>query len=374
MSEELSIRYPRRILLRRAMKTVGRLVSTILTRSQVTGLENYPKRGPLIMVGNHAAFMEVAMMALHAPYPAELMGAGDIPLDPRYHWLADMYGFIRIRRGSMDREGLNLALDILKQDGVLGLFPEGGTWETTLRQARTGVAWLSSKANAPVLPIGFWGIEGALTRIGQLKRPRVNMNIGRLIPPIRVDVPGKTRKQALAEGANLIMERITDLIPEDERRTVAQNYVGETFDFQMIATHADGTPLEIPAAHDIVHKQSLSKFFHRPVLMDVFIRNLRMPVRVLNRIKEKHSPAAIAEAAQMILDYLHTNPYFFDYRFGPDKGAEMESGIRELRDVARWLADQFPGVRLQLRPIRRYTLIDTMQEVVEEEPPAVPEI
>ncbi|NOG52109.1 MAG: 1-acyl-sn-glycerol-3-phosphate acyltransferase [Chloroflexi bacterium] len=161
-----------------------------------------PPKGPLILVGNHIAIIEVGMMMTYTPYPLEVMAAGDIPLDPRYRWMADLWGFIPIKRGSMDRGGMNMALDVLEQGGVVGLFPEGGIWETTIRQARQGVAWLSSKANAPIVPIGFGGIEGALTKMLRFERPRMTMNIGQPIPPIRTDVPGRARKDVLQEGAD----------------------------------------------------------------------------------------------------------------------------------------------------------------------------
>lgn len=374
MSETLSIQYPRRVFLRRILKLAGRVAGAVLARPNIKGLENLPANGPLIIVGNHAAFVEVAMMGAYTPYPLEMMGAGDIPLDPRYAWLADLYGFIRIKRGSMDREGLTLALDVLKQNGVVGLFPEGGIWENTLRQARTGVAWLSSKANAPIIPIGFWGIEGALTKLVRLKRPRINMRVGKLIPPIDVNLPGVSRKQALNQGANLIMERITELIPEDERRIRKQTYVGEDFDFKLIVTQPDGSQYPVPEELNIKDKRGLSKFYHRPVMLDVFTRNLRLPVMALNQIDRAHEPIEIASAVQAILDYLATNPYFFEYRFGQEEGEAMERGLVQLRDTARWLAEHKPAYTLQVKPIRRYTLIDTQEEVIEEAPPPIPEI
>ncbi|MCB9455632.1 MAG: 1-acyl-sn-glycerol-3-phosphate acyltransferase [Anaerolineaceae bacterium] len=173
---------------------VGRALLGLLTRTTVAGRENLPEKGPLILVGNHNALMEAALMVLHSPYQIELLGAGDIPFDPRYAWAIERYGYIPIRRGEMDRLALNKALGVLKQ-GVIGMFPEGGIWEAAFKRARTGVSWLSSQANAPIIPIGFGGIDGALGATMKLRRPRMLMNIGHVIPPIPAEIEGSPAKK-----------------------------------------------------------------------------------------------------------------------------------------------------------------------------------
>lgn len=362
------MQYPRRVFVRNMVRLAGRMIGALAARPQVIGEENLPPKGPLILVGNHIAVIEVGMMMTYTPYPLEVMAAGDIPLDPRYKWMADLWGIIPIKRGSMDRDGMNMALDVLEQGGVVGLFPEGGIWETTLRQARQGVAWLSSKANAPIVPIGFGGIEGALAQMMKFKRPRMTMNIGRMIPPIRADLPGISRKDALQEGADMVMERIAELIPEDERRIRSLPYIGETFNFKMELRAADGTLLPIPNDIDIVDKRGLSKLFHRPVMMDVFNRNLKLPVKPLVYLRRPSPPAAIYEAVRSILGYLDTNKYFFHYRFGHDDGEAMMRGLKQLADASSWMAEHYPSSTLRLRPIRRYVLKDTNEEVEEDAP------
>lgn len=372
--KEPRLRYPRRQMLRGMLRLFGRAMGALAMRTQITGRENLPLKGPLILVGNHIAIVEVGMMATYTPYPLEIMAAGDIPLDPRYGWMASLWGIIPIKRGSMDRDGMNKALDVLNQGGVVGLFPEGGIWETTLRQARQGVAWLSNKGQAPIVPIGFGGIEGALAQITRFRRPRLTMNIGKLIPPVRVDVPGRSRKELLQEGADYIMDRITELIPEDERRIRSQPYIGETFDFKWELSTPGGVQIAIPGDVDIVDKHGLSKLFHRPVMMDVFNRNLKLPVKPLVRLRRAHSPLEIAASARVILAWLVNNPYFFHYRFGQEEGEAMMKGLSQLEQSAQWLGEHYPNSLLRLKPIRRYILLDTNEEVVEDAPPEMQEM
>lgn len=336
----------------------------VFTRTSVTGRDHLPRTGPLILVGNHVAFIEVLLMMLHVPYLVEFMGGDDVPMEPTYAPFANTFGYIPINRGSMDRKGMKMALDVLAQKGVVGIFPEGGIWETTLKQARTGVAWLSSKANAPLIPIGFGGMTGAFNAALALKRPRLTMNIGPMIPPIREDVPGISRKQALVDGANLIMERVEALIPAEEKVTWGQ-VCDERFSLEVQVAQGDGAQVDIPPQFAIQEERALAKFFHRPVLLRTLARNLRLPVQPLQRITVEDDPQQIAAAAEAALEYLERrNPFFLTYRFGSDEGGAMRMGINQLLSLARWAAGN--GYRLVVRPIRRYRRGDMDEEIVED--------
>ncbi|MBZ0298472.1 MAG: 1-acyl-sn-glycerol-3-phosphate acyltransferase, partial [Anaerolineae bacterium] len=113
MSEAPAIRYPRRVLIRFLLRLLGRVLIRVFARPQVTGLENLPEHGPLILVGNHVALVEVVMMALYVPWTVEFIGNGDIPFDPRFAWMVNLYGMIPVNRGSTDRKELNVPLDVL---------------------------------------------------------------------------------------------------------------------------------------------------------------------------------------------------------------------------------------------------------------------
>jgi len=345
------MRYPRRRLLRAVIGTLTHIFMRIFTRTTVTGLHNIPRTGPAILVGNHVAMMEVVLMGIFTPRMVEIIGAGDLPLDPRYARMAHTWGFIPINRGTMDRKAMNTALDILKQGGLIGLFPEGGIWETTRKQAHPGAAWLSNKAQVPVIPMGFGGTFGSLQQLLKLKRPRLTMNIGTPIMPVQTNVEGKSRKDALQDSAEHIMARIADLVPQEEKerwRTI-------TFDEYTLTTdvvNASGQPVDMPASCAIENSQSLSRLFFQPVILRALNRNLQVPVEPFLTLNQHPSSQDIVNAAQNTLGYLEENPHFLTYRFGKEIGKEMKDGLIQLRDLAQWSAEN--GLILNVRPTRRY--------------------
>ncbi len=368
-TQTLSISYPRKPVLRGVVRLLGRTAMSLLTRTSVTGIENLPKKGPLIMVGNHVAVFEAAMMVLYAPWLIELVGTGEIPLDPRYAPIANTYGYIPIRRGDMDRGALTAALDVLKQGGVVGMFPEGGIWESSVKRGRTGVAWLSYQSDAPIVPVGFGGIDGAIAGIAKLKRPRLVMNIGNVIPPVRIVDDEKSRKAALQEAADMIMGRIEALVPEEDKRRW-NRIRDERFELRMELSASDGSVVELPESLAMTRPDMLAKFFHRPLLLDVFSRNLKLPVQPLQQLHTAPQASEIAAAIQAALDYMETNPHFLSYRFGYDEGAAMQTGLRQLQTIARW-ADEH-GYQLSVTPVRRYRRRGSEEEIVEDRPGGVP--
>ena len=114
-----TVEYPRWRPARSTIRGVGGVLVAGLTRPKTTGLDHFPEHGPLIVVGNHIAAMEAVLMVVTAPWQMEMLGPGHIAI-ARFH------GYTPINSSNPDRQPLTQALDVLRQDGILGMFPEGG--------------------------------------------------------------------------------------------------------------------------------------------------------------------------------------------------------------------------------------------------------
>ncbi len=177
-----SLPYPRLQVRRRILGFLARGLLRLLTRTKVEGIEKIPSEGPVILAGNHAAYIEPILITVYPRRLVEPVGAGDLRFEAIIDSVVSFYGFIPFNRGSLDRKGLNQAMDVLKQDGVIGIFPEGGTWAPGKMQPQIGVALLSQRTGAPVVPIGFSGLQNSFQRVMQLKRPKLLMRVGEAIP------------------------------------------------------------------------------------------------------------------------------------------------------------------------------------------------
>jgi 1-acyl-sn-glycerol-3-phosphate acyltransferase len=244
MNEENDlIQYPRKVIARKSLTLLGKMLLWLLAKVQITGKDKLPKHGPIILAGNHIAALEAVLMAVYTPGSVEFLGTGDIPFDPNYAWITKAYDLIPINRGNLDRKGLRLALHVLKQDGILGIFPEGGTWNPAQMEAQTGIAWLSYKAQAPILPIGFGGTRGALANAFRLKHPKLTMNVGELLPAVSIENKNLSLKENLQLSANHILSEIKNLIPEEDMQAF-QRIVDEEFDLEIEFLSLDGEVIE----------------------------------------------------------------------------------------------------------------------------------
>ena len=91
-----NIRYPRRRIIRGVMRrAIGGLVP-MLSKPIISGMEKFPKKGPVIVVGNHTGAMEVVLMAVNAPRQIEFMGASDLPWKGFVSLFIYPYGFIPV--------------------------------------------------------------------------------------------------------------------------------------------------------------------------------------------------------------------------------------------------------------------------------------
>jgi 1-acyl-sn-glycerol-3-phosphate acyltransferase len=356
-----TVAYPRRSLIRHSARAFFRMLMPLAYKLDIKGQEKFPKDGPLLVVANHVAVMEAVLMAAYSPRVVELLGASDIPNDKINDIVMNAYGFIPVNRGHMDTGAMKSALGVLNQGGVIGLFPEGGTWAAGRMKPQIGVAWLSLHGNAAVVPIGFGGLAGALGQGLRLKRPPLSMNVGEPIPAAKIP-PGRNRKEYLAEYATRVLKAITELVPAEDRQVVTIE--NERFESEVQVRCGGETWQSPPAELMIQHHTGLAHFLHSPVILKVYQKNLQRDVTALQDIALHHNPQAIADAVKRVLDYLENeNAFFLSYRFGHEEAGNMKAGLEELLALAQWAIQS--NHELKIVPFRRYYSLEQKKEIVQ---------
>ncbi|MGD2162458.1 MAG: lysophospholipid acyltransferase family protein [Anaerolineales bacterium] len=350
------IPYPRKRFIRTLLRMLGRFLVPLLARVEIHGLNKFPREGPLIVVGNHTGAMEVVLLTIYSPLLIEYLGSIDIPHEGYIAAFVYSYDFIPIFRGKASREALESGLDVLRQGGVLGLFPEGGIWEPAIRRAQSGVAWLSYRGEAPILPIGFGSTRGALVDMLRLRRPKLTMYVGEPIPPVSM-IPGTPRKTVLHQASDRIVDAIWALVPKDEQPEPIP-IEDETFTFEVKALNSAGEPQPIPTSYQIEHGAALSKFIHRTTLFNNLLQNLNLPVQPLKELDTSPDVEQLLTATGAILSYLEQdNPYYFTYRYGPKEGRAMGEGVREFHELLHWARAE--GFSIQATPVRQFHRTET---------------
>lgn len=210
--------YPRRRLLRLALRRLAHLAFAVLADLQITGQENLPRGGPLLVVANHFSYIDPVAMVRATPWPIEFVGGFQMPFAPAsLTWIPKVWGYYPVHRGSVSRDALRAAETVLAQGGVLGIFPEAGSWATVLRPPRPGAAFLAVQTGARILPMGFDGLTNIFPGLRRGRRARAKVRIGKPFGPFRATGRGRTRRQQLEAVGDDIMRHISELIPSEQR-------------------------------------------------------------------------------------------------------------------------------------------------------------
>ena len=212
------IRYPRRrvvrFFLKNAITTLFKLTSTF----EIEGQENIPTAGPLLVVANHFNFIDPLALIYTTPWPMEFVGGAQTPNAPKaVGWISKLFGVIPTYRGTGSRETLQSSESVLKQKGVLAIFPEGGSWATVLRPARPGTAFLAYRTGAQLLPVGIDGLVGFLPKIRRGERVNVQLKFGKIFGPFSRFQSGRPSREEMDEVGHTIMKNISVLLPPERR-------------------------------------------------------------------------------------------------------------------------------------------------------------
>ncbi|MDX6768092.1 MAG: AMP-binding protein, partial [Elusimicrobiota bacterium] len=125
-----------------------------------------PATGPVILVANHAGYIDPLLLAYAAGRPVRFMMFRGIYETPGFKWLFRSFGAIPVAAGE-SREAVDAALAAARaalRDGeVVVIFPEGKLTHTGgLDKFKRGFETLARETGAPVVPAHIDGVWGSL--------------------------------------------------------------------------------------------------------------------------------------------------------------------------------------------------------------------
>ena len=156
--------------------------------ARVTGAENVPETGGVILVGNHLSVADSFFAPLHIKRKVTFLAKSEYFTEKGLKGRLKKLFFSGIGQVPIDRGGASAAHDalmtgvrLLREGKCLGIYPEGTrSPDGRLYKGKTGVARMALEAGVPVVPVVMIGTEKVNPIGSKMWRPRrFQMIIGR---------------------------------------------------------------------------------------------------------------------------------------------------------------------------------------------------
>jgi 1-acyl-sn-glycerol-3-phosphate acyltransferase len=202
---------------------IGPLLTTVF-RPWVTGLENIPRSGPVIVVSNHLSLVDSLFLPMMVDRQMAFLAKSDYFTGKGLKgWLIRFFmtssGQLPIDRsgGKASEASLNAGLAVLAEGKVLAIYPEGTrSPDGRLYRGRTGVARMVLEAGVPVIPTVMIDTDKVMPLGSSL--PKVHQ-VG-----VVIGAPLDFSRFQGMEGDRFVLRSITDEIIHEMHALGSQEY------------------------------------------------------------------------------------------------------------------------------------------------------
>ncbi len=186
-------------------------VFRILFRGRVSGRQNVPTSGSLVVVANHGSHLDPPLLGHALGRPVAFMAKEELFRVPLLGPFISALAAYPVKRGASDREAIRTATARLNEGWATGVFLDG-TRQTDgrINDPMPGAALLAARSGSPLLPVAIINSHRALGT-GQ-SMPRlvpIQLRIGEPVPP-----PASRRKPDLEATTRELQRRINALLDQ----------------------------------------------------------------------------------------------------------------------------------------------------------------
>lgn len=109
-----------------------------------------------------------------------------------------------IERQAFNRKAFSISFEILKDENVLCLFPEGTrSTDGVLRGGKKGIGFIAAASNTPILPVAISGTNKIIQKpYRRIFFPRVKLIVGDII-----DIKDILKEHSKKEAISIIVDR-----------------------------------------------------------------------------------------------------------------------------------------------------------------------
>jgi 1-acyl-sn-glycerol-3-phosphate acyltransferase len=192
--------------------TLARIILTLPTlllwRVRAIGLENVPKRGPLVLAPNHFSQMDHFFAGLYLRRKIRFMAKSQLFGPPVLTYIYKHGGVFPVRRGHHDEVAMETARILVEQGEMLLVYAEGGRSRSgELGEPKPGIGRIALETGAPIVPVCIHGSERA-RQWTRLRFPKVTVQFGE---PLAFPVEEAPSRERQLEVATEVFGRVREM-------------------------------------------------------------------------------------------------------------------------------------------------------------------
>ena len=137
---------------------IMRVLFRLYYNPKIINKEVIPKKGPILIAGNHKHVYDQCLTIMATKRVIHYMAKKEY-FDGKMAWFFKFVGCISVNRQIKDTKAKEQAIEVLQNDGAIGLFPEGTRNKTKkfLLPFKFGTVSMAKKTNATIIPFGLTG-------------------------------------------------------------------------------------------------------------------------------------------------------------------------------------------------------------------------
>lgn len=142
----------------RIFKAILKPIFILYYNPKIINKEVIPKEGPIIIAGNHKHLYDQCLTIISTKRIIRYMAKKEY-FNGKMAWFFKSVGCIPVNRQIKDENAKNSALEVLKDNGAIGIFPEGTRNKTKefLLPFKFGAVSMAQKTSATIIPFGLTG-------------------------------------------------------------------------------------------------------------------------------------------------------------------------------------------------------------------------
>jgi len=184
-------------------------VFKVFYRFSTRGREHIPVDGPVLLVSNHASYMDPVVVGLASRRPVLFMAKEQLFEIFGLGWIIRRLNAFPVKRTAFDRRAVQTALTALESGKVVGIFPQGTRQKDGEFDAYPGAALIAYKSGATIVPTAIRGTDKVMPDGTRLPRfPKITVSFG---PPIKPDRVGE-KKEVMAELTDQIVKELRAML------------------------------------------------------------------------------------------------------------------------------------------------------------------